>query len=301
MAGPNYATAPLKAITREMLVEVTRRLVRYGPLRDMTYVGLGALEFVDFRLVYERLGIENLVSIEGSHPLGRLEFNRPYDSIRILQGTTNIRLPEIEELKSSRCVVWLDYTSRLRQSEHRDLAYLASVLAPGSALFVCVNRNAPEKEFEEIRQEFGDYFDENLRKVSYVGPGLADQQRIVADRIIRKHIATRESPPAIERVLDVRYADSGKMQLLGWIFGPQGSDIAADCRLGELDFTATARADQSLELAWPSLTAPEWDALTHQLPASIDTIQPPHKFIERSHVERFLAVHRWGRPSAANA
>lgn len=301
MAGPNYATAPLKAITREMIVEITRRVVHYGPLRDMTYVGLGALEFVDFRLAYERLGIERLVSIEEAHPLERLEFNRPYDSIRILQGSTNNRLPEIPELKSSRCVVWLDYMSRLRQPEQRDLAYLASVLMPGSALFVCVNRTASANDFDVIREELGDYFDENLRKASYVGPSFADQQRSVAERVLRKHVSTRDDPPHIERVIDVRYADTGKMQLLGWIFGPAGADIVADCRLGELDFTTAARGDTPLELAWPSLTGSEWDALTRQLPASSDTLTAPHKWIDQEHLDRFLAVHRWGRPAQANA
>lgn len=302
MAGPNYAIAPLKAITREMIVEISRRLIHYGHLREMTYVGLGALEFVDFRLAYERLGIESFVSIEGNHALERLEFNRPYDSIRILQGTTNNRLPEIPELKTSRCVVWLDYTSRLRQTEHRDLAYLASVMTPGSALFVCVNRTASATDLDAIRHEFGDYYDETLRKSAYLGPAFANQQRIVADRIIRKHLATRDAPPSVERVLDVRYADSSKMQLLGWVFGPNGSDVVEDCRLRELDFTEPARDGQPLELAWPSITGPEWDALTHQLPASIESLKPPHKFIDREHLERFLAVNRWGRPAQqANA
>lgn len=301
MAVPNYATAPLKAITREMIVEITRRLVHYGPLRDATYIGLGALEFVDFRLAYERLGIENFISIEEAHPVERLEFNRPYDSIRILHGNTNNRLPEIEELKTTRCVVWMDYTTRLRQAEHRDLAYLASVMIPGSALFVCANRGSSEKEFDAIKVEMGDYYDENLRKSSYIGPAFADQQRIVADRILRKHLATRGDAPSIERVIDVRYADSAKMQLLGWVFGPTDGDIVADCRLGELDFTAAARGDQPLDLAWPNLTAPEWDALSHQLPATIDTLAAPHKWIDSEHLKRFLTVRRWGRPTAANS
>ena len=299
MAGPNYVAAPLKAITREMIVEVVRRTMFYGPLREATYIGLGALEFVDFRLAYERLGIETLISIEENHPLERLEFNSPFDSIRILHGPTNNRLPEIEALKSSRCIVWLDYTSRLRQSEQRDLAYLASVLTPGSVLFVCMNRASSERDIDTIKQEFGDYFDETLARKSYIGPYLADRQREVAERIVRKHLATRSDPPNAELVVDVRYADSAKMQVLGWVFAPAGTDVVADCRLGELDFTTIAREGRALDLAWPSLTLPEWNALSRQLPGTIDTMTPPHKWVDQESIQRFLAVHRWGRPTAA--
>lgn len=299
MAGPNYVAAPLKAITREMIVEIARRTVSYGPLKEATYVGLGALEFVDFRLAYERLGIETLISIEENHPLERLEFNRPYDGIRIMQGTTNNKLPEIEELKSSRCVIWLDYTSRLRQSEQRDLAYLASVLAPGSALFVCLNRVASERDLDVVRSEFGDYVDESLPKTSYIGPNLADRQREVAERVVRKHLATRVDLASVELVIDVRYADSAKMQVLGWVFGPVGADVSADCRLAELDFTTIARDGAPLDLAWPSLTLPEWNALSKQLPATLDSMVPPHKWVGEEHIQRFLTLHRWGRPMAA--
>ncbi|NHT17426.1 O-methyltransferase [Cellulomonas sp. IC4_254] len=301
MAGPNYLTAPLKSITREMIVEISRRLIRYGALRDVTYVGLGSLEFVDHRMAYERLGIERLISIEAEHSLERLEFNRPYSQIEILPGTTNTRLPEIEELRTSRCVVWLDYTTRIRQQEQRDISYLANVLRPGSALFVCANRHASEADFARVQEEQGDYFDSGLRKIDYLGPNFADRQVHVADSIVRRRVSARADQVSATSVLDVRYADSAKMQLLGWIFAPTGEDAVAECRLEELDFTSPARSGEPLDLAWPTLTAPEWAALSRQMPADATTLVPPHKWVDRVHIERFIGVHRWGRPAAANA
>lgn len=300
---PNYLAAPLKAITREMVVELSRRLVKYGALRELTYVGLGELDFVDFKLMYDRLGVQRMYSIEASHSLQRLEYNRPYDQIRILAGTTNDVLKDVVELDDKPCIVWLDYTSRLRTPEHADLAYLASKLVPGSALFVTVNCHVSERDespLTVIERDFGDYFDSNLRKVKYLGEGMGNIQLAVAEKVLSRHLANRQFPPVLQRVLDVRYKDSARMQVMGWIFGPPGTDVALDCRLGELDFCSAATAGVPVKLAWPDLTTREWAHLSRQMPVDdVAQLAPPHAQVKPTAMEQFLNIHRYWRESSS--
>lgn len=296
---PNYLAAPLKAITREMVVELSRRLVRYGQLKKLTYVGLGELDFVDFKMMYDRLGVERMYSIESEHSLERLQYNRPFDQIEILAGTTNDVLKDIVELESQSCIVWLDYTSRLRKSEHVDIAYLASKLLPGSALFVTVNCHVSaidDSALETIEQDFGDYFDPNLRKKDYHSHGMGDIQLEVAEKIIHRNLSFRQNPPAIERVLDVRYQDSARMQVMGWIFGMPGDEIAKECRLEELDFYAMTCSRESVKLSWPELTTREWAALSRQMPVDdVAGLVPPHSHLKPTALRNFVNVHRYSR------
>lgn len=296
MAGPNYLTAPLKAITREMIAELSRRTVSFGPLSEMTYVGLGSLEFVDFELFYRRLGIMNMISIESNYSVARLEFNRPFDGIRIIHGHTNLRLPEIGELKESRCIVWLDFTARINASVRRDISYLASVLPQGSALFISLNMDVRERDIESVMTDLGDYFNPDRAQSDYLGAVFGDRQREIAERIVRESISGRNDSVHSQLVLDVRYADSSKMQVLGWILSERDVDIFDRCRLSELDFSLAAKEGRSVRLGWPKITSTEWIALTKNLLPTQNDSSSPFPWIDQATINHFVNIHRWGSP-----
>jgi hypothetical protein len=295
VTSPDYRAAPLKAATRRMVVETSRRLVAYGALRDVVYVGLGAKEYVDFEMMFEALGVRQMVSIESSIPRERLEYNRPYHQIQVEVGTTNNCLPHISQLTEQPSIVWLDFTSTLNQDVYTDLAYLGAAVCPGSAIFVTLNAHFSDRwSDEQIRSCFGDQFDPTLRPLDYAGNKLGDRQRDAAEAVLRKAVRPRTDAPELERVLDVRYKDSSRMQVIGWFVSPAGTHPSVDCRLGELEFTPSARAGEALSIAMPELTSKEWSFLSHQLPVEQPAdLRAPHEHVSMTAIKTFYESERY--------
>lgn len=299
MAGrPNYRSAPLKAISRHMIVEVCRRLVVFGDLRDYIYVGLGGLEFVEFELFHQTLGVEKMYSIEANEHENRLEFNKPYHQIEILPGRTSDVLTDVPGLDLNRSIVWLDYTEPLTQFMLGDIDYVASKMASGSALFVSVNCHfGQDWTVEKVKENLGDYFDPSLTKSKYMGNGLGDQQLVACEQAIKKSATLRVGDFNFERALDIRYKDSARMQVAGWIITDhRQNETGRMCRLPELDFSSPARNNEALTLSWPELTGLEWDALARQLPVGSSTeLQAPHESISQQTLEKFANIYRFSR------
>lgn len=300
MAGrPNYRTAPLKAISRHMIVEICRRLHVFGDLRDYLYVGLGGLEFIDFELFHQTLGVETMYSIEQNEHRARLEFNRPYHKIRILHGRSTDVLTDIAELDTTKSIVWLDYTDALTKHVLADISYVSSKMRSGSALFVTMNCHFSDNAWnlERVKDNFGDYFDSTLVKGRYLGAGLGDQQLVASEKAIQQALRLRGGNFKAEQSLDIRYKDTARMQVAGWIIRNQ-DDHSRDnlCRLEELDFTSPARRGETLTLSWPELTSLEWDELARQLPVqNSNDLNAPHESISPETLEKFAAIYRFSR------
>jgi hypothetical protein len=294
---PDYKGAPLKGISRHMIAEIARRLVAYGDLSDMTYVGLGGLEFIDFSVMYDSLGLGRMYSIESTESKLRVDYNRPFDKIVNLKGTTTERLPEIDALGVTRSVVWLDYVDTMHIDAQKDLAYLAGKVLPGSAIFVSFNSYfTSETDLEEVEKKFGDYWDNEWRRRDFLGWNGADRQRDVAENIMGRAIRARMDKSSLLRILDLRYKDSAKMQVVGWLVTDEPDEVADKLRLLELPFTTTARSDTPLEIRWPDLTALEWNALHRQMPHDDPTtLIKPHADITETTLLEFAAVHRFAR------
>src|SRR6266404_4405372 len=121
----NYSLRPAKNIERKMFCEAFARLSRIAPLRSYRYIGFGATTFVDFSLFHQRLGITDMVSIEGFNDARqRVEFNRPYSCIKMKWGKSNEMLPTLEWKK--RTIVWLDYDVRLNRDVLADLRLIVA-------------------------------------------------------------------------------------------------------------------------------------------------------------------------------
>ena len=294
---PDYKAAPLKGIARHMIAEIARRLVAYGDLSDITYVGLGGLEFVDFSVMYDSLGTERMYSIESTESRLRIDFNRPFNKIVNLEGTTTDRLPEIDDLGTSRSVVWLDYVDTMTLNAQKDLAYLAGKVLPGSAIFVSFNSYFTEgTDLDKVEEGFGDYWDDTWRRRDFLGWNGADRQRDVAEVVMGRAIGSRLDEGALVRILDLRYKDSAKMQVVGWLVTDQPDEVDDKLRLLELPFTTAARANDPLEIRWPDLTVMEWNELHRQMPNDDPTsLIKPHSDISDRTLLDFAEVHRFAR------
>ena len=138
-----------------MLCEAFRKLSVFGSTETFRYLGFGSFYFVDFEMMHKNLGITNMISIEKDvQNIERYEFNKPYKSIRIMQGESSQVLLGIPW--DMRTIVWLDYDGKLDQSVMQDIETFCTRAHPASVLIVSVNAQAEDFDPEKTSQEMGD-------------------------------------------------------------------------------------------------------------------------------------------------
>lgn len=270
MAPMSYEFRPSKAVTRLIFVDLLRRLAPLGAPKDYRYVGFGALEFIDFDLVHRRVGISEMISIEGdTYALARYQWNRPFNSITVMPGRASTILPTIDWARLS--AVWLDYTSQLTTEVINDVETLARVLIPGSVLAVTIN--AQPVKFSENRRAA---LEENITPERVpigithdrLGEwGLADAQYEVLTAALRTAFAARTDAAKFRQLLNIHYQDSAQMQMIAGIVSAPGIDNFIDqCRFSDLDEMRMGKSP--LRIRVPLLTSREKAWANQRLPLS---------------------------------
>ncbi|MEV4134421.1 O-methyltransferase [Dactylosporangium sp. NPDC049742] len=297
MAKLEYKFRPSKTVQRGMIVDVCRRLSVFAPLPEYQYVGFGGLEFIDFDLMHRALGITNMTSLEKDfRAIERYEFNAPFKTVKVLAGSSSEQLIYVDWAPLS--IVWLDYVCELERSVlETDIALLCARLQPGSALFVTLNAH-PEaveaKRKEKLAKNVGeDRIPSGVTGENLAIWGLADVQRTILTDAIEEGLRNRPVPAKWHQVLNIRYADGGKMQTLGGVVvGPGMQKSVEQCGFGELDFVRTGK--DALVIRVPMLTQRERLHLERQVPlesgASLDL-----PGLSQEDKDAFLAVYRYER------
>lgn len=153
----DYSLRPAKATVRRMMVDALSKLEPVVRLSEYAYVGMGSIFFRDFQVVHRRLGIADMTTIECNRALeGRVEFNRPYSSVKTIMEPTSSALPKIA-LEGKPHIVWLDYESRVTQGVMLDVENVVRRSAERSVIIVTVNadrewnKKAREKWLDKLR------------------------------------------------------------------------------------------------------------------------------------------------------
>jgi hypothetical protein len=229
----NYALRPAKNIERKMLCEGLSRISRIASPKTYRYIGFGGVGFVDFSLLHQRLGIDDMISIELEEASkSRIEFNRPYSCIKMKWGASHDALPALKWKK--RCITWLDYDKHLNAAMLADISLCTSSMRSGSALIVTVNADPGpiETNIDLAAKRLGDLKSRiggiNLRLSvtgqSLAGWGLATVCQMVIIDKISKTLKQRNGPLSPEKhiefhqVFNFRYQDGTKMLTLGGFF-----------------------------------------------------------------------------------
>lgn len=140
----DYRLRPGKYAERQMVVEAIGRL-RFRDLKSYRYVGMGSIYFTDFKLLFRSLGISSMISIEQEEDdRDRFDWNKPYEQVQMLYGSTAVHLPSIDWSYPS--VVWLDYDGQIAGSKLEDLDLVVSKAASGSMVMISVNAEKPAPE-----------------------------------------------------------------------------------------------------------------------------------------------------------
>lgn len=288
-----YEFRPAKAAQRMMIVDACRRLTAIAPLDQYQYVGFGGLEFIDFIEFHRGLGVQQMTSIErDTNMQHRLEFNKPYNGIRILLGEARDQLPQVDWTKLS--IAWLDYTGVLTTDILRDVDYVVRSSSPGSIVIATVNGAATgvslPQRLDNLRSNLGDRVGDDLDQKDMAGWGPARvERRVLQDAA---HAAGRQAHGVpFRQLFNFEYADDAKMLTWGGIVTSAALNRTIDaCRFEDLNFICTG--DDPFEISVPVLTEREIAYLETELVGSAGEL-PRIKGVQASEIQAFARVYRW--------
>ena len=152
----NYEIRPCKFAERRMLLASLTRII--GVLKQQyQYIGFGGLSFTDFKLFHRELHINTMYSIESKYCKSKLEFNKPYSCISVLQGHSSDILSSIDLSKPS--IIWLDYDNVLSMDIFTDLELVFHAIPRGSVYIMSCNRQLrKDKETPFSNDEFREIY-----------------------------------------------------------------------------------------------------------------------------------------------
>ncbi len=152
-----YKTRPNKHIDRELFITALDRVVPIKGAQKYVYMSMGGAHLVDHRIIYRRLGIENLFSFDNDKAnIARQMFNRPLHSMACQELDSSAIAGNIENILgefegADNVIVWLDFTSpNERYHQLQQASDLADKLQPGDVLRITMNAN-PQTLFENRR------------------------------------------------------------------------------------------------------------------------------------------------------
>ncbi len=285
----NYALRPAKNMERKMFCEALARLSRIAGLASYRYVGFGAIGFHDFCLFHQRLGIKDMISIEGNlNAQDRIARNKPYSCIKMKWGMSHDVLPTLTW--SKRTILWLDYESPLSDRQLNDIALAANSLRSGSALIVTIpadpgqidtNVDMAQKRLDNLKSRVG----KNRLPADVTGAALAKWGMATVSRQIlvnqieqtlydRNAVLDDSRKLRFNQLFHFHYADGTKMMTMGGLIVNESDER----KLGPKHFKDLSFYMPGLDsylIECPLLTWKEIKLLDERLPRSApDVVRP---------------------------
>lgn len=295
MTKLRYQLRPAKYVERLMIADALRKLGNSFHLSDYTYIGFGALEFVDFKVFHKALGLQQMISIEGdTYNADRYLFNAPYATIKMKFGMASEVLPSLDW--TGLRIVWLDYEQHLDKEVIRDVETVVRSLVAGSVLLVTVCAQAARsgERIRTLTEKVGEeLLPPELKEAQLSAAGLPLIQRGLLSGIAVKTAQARAGSIELKQLFDFVYADEAQMQTMGWIASAPNVQIAIDqCRFGDLPFVRDGSEETPYRIVVPVLTAKEVRHLTERLPLPTET-ELSENWLSKEEQSHFASFYRW--------
>ena len=302
----NYALRPAKNIERKMFCETFARLSRISPLAKYRYIGFGSIGFHDFNLFHQRLGINDMISIEGYEDAQkRVKFNRPYSCIRIKWGLSHIVIPTLSWPKKA--IVWLDYDFFLDAKVLADVNLVVGSVKSGSIIFVTVDAEPLEADpstdvgkerLNHLKQKVGKpKVPPTIEGTDLAKWGTANACREIINNEILQTLGNRNAPIhkssrlRYHQLFNFHYADGAKMLSVGGIFlNPSDQSKLSPDHFSDLHFVREDEEAYHIEV--PKLTYRELHHLDSQLPTD-DYKQLKAQAIPERDLKRYAEIYRY--------
>lgn len=300
----NYSMRPSKAIERRMLLEVIKEVCIPANVDQYEYIGFGAAFFADFKLFHRTLGIKNMTSIEGSKKgVERCKFNRPFRTIKIIEGRSNEVLPTFQWKRKS--IIWLDYDKGLQNYMFDDTATCLSKVKPGSFFILSMRRDFDVDTVEALSAKIGDHCDSSLKNEDLQPTNAAKTLHKLLNSKFQDIVVNRSSAlPPNEKLVFVQlfnytYSDNAYMYTLGGILIKE-SELAAFRSLKLNTYHFVNRNPDAINISTPIVTQKEFVGLNALLPlnnrASFVTKARKYDFLDKNILEAFYNTYRYYLP-----
>ena len=302
----DYSLRPAKHTERRMLCDVFRRLSHFFKLVNYTYVGFGAIAFNDFIMFHKALGIKRMVSFEADNGLlKRLEANKPYNTISIINKKSTVALPELSWKNPH--IIWLDYDDPLIPDMFVDAGIVANYAISGSALAITFQCNkAPEAhangdENHDALLKFSSNFGAervpgNIDEMDLSGWDYGKLGAHMLEAEIEAVLASRNlllpenDQIAFKKICSFEYQDGAKMHTLVGVFVKNEDEGKyQECDFSSLDFLEKS---SSPRIIIPKLTLKEIDSLERQLPLKTEE-RIKYGHIPQGDASRFIEFYRY--------
>ncbi|MGO4717887.1 O-methyltransferase [Stenotrophomonas sp. 2MCAF14_2] len=293
----DYRVRPAKQIERRMISEALSCLMRLGPMGNYWYAGMGSISFLDFTMIHRALGIQEMLSIEHSKFAERVDFNKPFSCIRIIEGEAESVLPGLDY--STPGIIWLDYDGKLDLGQLKDLGLLAKKMAPGSVFLATINcesgknSGAVKSEADRLKKAVGaallpaGFTPSSIEGVKYarVIRDIVDAQ-ITSEASDRRKIGSDPHPVSVHQFLNFNYSDNARMCTLGWFV--DANDALTQCAFDSLDFYRPSI--DCFTIQPPVLTPKEIRHLNNQLPK---TAIPTSPGLSQDDAKNYTKLYRY--------
>ncbi len=282
------------------------RLSRIARLASYRYVGFGAIGFHDFCLFHQRLGIKDMVSIEGDlQAQNRIGHNKPYSCIKMKWGMSHVVLSTLTW--SRRTILWLDYERPLGDRELNDIEFAANALRSGSALIITVPADPgpidtkvdmAEKRLNDLRSRVGKKrFPADVTGAALSKWGMATVTRQIIANQIEQTLTDRSAVLEDSRKLrfnqlfHFHYADTTKMMSMGGlIVNARDETKLGPKHFNDLSFYMPGHEAYLIES--PLLTLREIKLLDEKLPRSAPDVPRP-TWIPEAERKKYGKVYRY--------
>lgn len=167
----NYNIRTSKSVERRMVLVALSELFKHISYSKRRYIGFGSTYFTDFRLFHKELHIDNMLSFELEKTLiKRVEFNKPYKCIKVVEGKSTDILPLIDWREEFTDFAWMDYDDELNYDMFNDVEHIFSKIQYGSVYLVSCNKQLSKyKSVEEFNEVFGELAPPNLTLKDFSG------------------------------------------------------------------------------------------------------------------------------------
>ncbi|MGG5341236.1 O-methyltransferase [Enterococcus sp. AZ192] len=148
---PFYHLRPNKFIDRQMFLKTLLTLGKVLDFKDYCYIGFGSYLFDDFKLVHNKLGVKEMISLESDPNIAkRAEFNKPLKCIDIKTTNSSDFLAEFSRVHNN-YIVWLDFTSPSNiREQFSDFSTILNVLEDGDIVRITLNANSSSLGFKDL-------------------------------------------------------------------------------------------------------------------------------------------------------
>lgn len=268
----DYSIRPAKATVRRMIVEALARLDPLVRVDQYRYVGMGSIFFRDFQIIHRRLGVNNMITMEGEAKAEtRVKFNLPLACIAPMMEYTDKALPRIQ-LENNPHIIWLDYESRVSRRILCDVEEVLGRCSNGSVLIVTVNA---ERLCDPEREIWLNEFGVEQERPNPSNPQKRAEYAMFSYRVLREGIETvlrsrnagvsDRQRVVFRQMFHMVHIDGAQMLTVGGaVVGNADEGQWEKCGIENLDFTRSG--EEACEVKIPPLTRREIQYLLGKMP-----------------------------------